>query len=70
MISINRQFQHGKVFNDVRCLSTDTKPVDAIRNGSCLTEIDTGRRYLFDAASKRWMGNASDSLPSANGVSF
>ena len=53
MISENRQHGYGKVFNDVRLLSTDDKPTD-VRNGSTLIEIDTGRRYLFDADSMTW----------------
>lgn len=54
MISVNRQFEYGKVFNDVRCLSTDEKPVEHIRNGSTLLEMDTGKRYYFDGDSKTW----------------
>lgn len=54
MLSINRRFMYGVVFNDVRCLSTDERPVDDILNGSVLTEIDTGSQYLFDADSKTW----------------
>ena len=54
MLSINRREYYGKVYNDVRCLSTDAKPTDNIKNGSVLTEIDTGNTYLFDAAGKSW----------------
>ena len=54
MISINRRMMYGEVFNDVRCLSTDTKPLTGIKNGSTLIEIDTGKKYLFDALSKAW----------------
>lgn len=54
MISVNRQFEYGKVFNDIRCLSTDEKPTDNIRNGSILTEIDTGKKYAFDAVARSW----------------
>jgi hypothetical protein len=28
MISVNRRVLGGEVYNDVRCLSTDTKPTD------------------------------------------
>lgn len=62
MISVNRQFEYGKVFNDARCLSTDEKPTENIRNGSILTEIDTGKRFAFDADGKRWI-----ELPSEQG---
>ena len=55
MISVNRRVLYGQVYNDVRCLSTDEKPTDDIKNGSVLTEIDTGTQYLFDAESKAWI---------------
>jgi len=54
MISINRRVLNGEVYNDVRCLSTDEKPVEGIRNGSTLIEIDTGEKYLFDAGAMEW----------------
>ena len=54
MKSINRRILYGEAFNDVRCLSTDEKPVTDIKNGSVLTEIDTGKQYLFDADSSTW----------------
>ena len=53
MITVNRRRLSGQIFNDVRCLSTDQKPLD-VKNGSSLIEIDTGKRYLFDAASATW----------------
>jgi hypothetical protein len=54
MISVNRRTLYGEVYNDVRCLSSDEKPTEGIKNGSTLIEIDTGARYLFDALSKAW----------------
>lgn len=33
--------------------SIDTKPTD-VENGSRYTEIDTGRKYCFDAENKKW----------------
>lgn len=33
--------------------SIDTKPTD-VENGSRYTEIDTGRKYCFDAENKQW----------------
>jgi hypothetical protein len=54
MISINRRVLYGEVYNDVRCLSTDEKPTEGIRNGSTLVEIDTGETYLFDAEAGVW----------------
>jgi len=54
MISVNRRTLYGEVFNDVRCLSSDEKPTEGIKNGSTLIEIDTGKRYLYDALSGSW----------------
>lgn len=36
------------------CLSTDTKPVDNIGNGSVLLEMDTSKVYLFDEENSIW----------------
>ncbi len=54
MVSINRITSYGRVYNDVRCLSTDEKPTENIKNGSTLIEIDTGTEFLFDADSGTW----------------
>lgn len=54
MVSINRRTLYGEVYNDVRCLSSDTKPTDGIRNGSTLTEIDTGKTYMYDSDNATW----------------
>jgi len=73
MISVNKQQSYGKVFNDVRCLSTDEKPVDGIRNGSTLIEIDTGRGYIFDSDNRSWHevpDGSSVVINPASGVSF
>lgn len=70
MISINRQSMYGKTYNDVRCLSTDPKPTDKIKNGSTLIEIDTGRKYLFDGSTSSWVEINQSAAISANGVSF
>lgn len=35
------------------CLSTDTKPTD-VPNGSFCVEMDTGKRYFFDAEFESW----------------
>lgn len=53
MVSANRRILYGEVYNDVRCLSTDEKPTD-VKNGSVLTEIDTGKQFLFDSDSRTW----------------
>ena len=54
MISVNRQTMQGKTYNDVRCLSTDTKPTD-VRNGSTCLEMDTGKTYMYDASTGTWV---------------
>lgn len=54
MVSVNRRVLEGEVFNDVRCLSTDEKPLDVL-NGSTLIEIDTGDTYMFDATTHEWL---------------
>ena len=54
MVSINRRVGGGQVYNDVRCLSTDAKPTEDIKNGSTCVEINTGKVFLFDAESKTW----------------
>lgn len=35
-------------------LSTDTKPVTDVPNGSVFIEIDTGKVYIFNGAAKTW----------------
>lgn len=73
MVSVNRRTQYGAVFNDVRCLSTDTKPLEGIKNGSTLIEMDTGKGYLFDADSFTWKQipqGSSVVINPASGVSF
>ena len=37
------------------CLSTDTKPTEGIANGSCLIEMDTGDKFMFDEANGEWL---------------
>ena len=36
------------------CLSTDTKPVDGIINGSSLIEMDTKKVYFLDKPARQW----------------
>ena len=73
MVSINRQQGYGRVYNDVRCLSTDAKPTEDVKNGSTLVEIDTGRGYVFDATGGTWHEvpqGSSVVINPASGVSF
>ena len=36
------------------CLSSDTKPIDDVLNGSILMEMDTATLYLYDAENQTW----------------
>lgn len=36
-------------------LSTDTKPLDGVYQGSMFIEIDTGDVYMYDGASGEWV---------------
>lgn len=42
------------------CLRSDSKPVSGIANGSVLTEMDTGKVFLFNEAGKAWVEFGSD----------
>lgn len=55
MVSVNRRVLYGEVYNDVRCLSTDQKPTENIKNGSVLHEIDTGDTFLFNGDASEWV---------------
>lgn len=35
-------------------LSSDTKPVNNVRNGSFFLEMDTGKVFAFDETNKMW----------------
>lgn len=35
-------------------LSTDTKPVDGVDNGTVILEIDTGDVFFFDQENSQW----------------
>lgn len=53
MVSITYQTTDYKTIADVRCLSTDDKPLN-VTNGSTCFEIDTGKIYMFDGENKQW----------------
>ncbi len=40
---------------ELYCLSTDTKPIENVANGSCLYEMDSSTFYFFDEENKRWL---------------
>lgn len=42
------------------CLHDDAKPTAGIANGSVLTEMDTGKVFLFNEAGKTWLEFGSD----------
>lgn len=44
----------GITYREGSCLSTDTKPVEGVENGSKLLEMDTGKLYMFDKANEEW----------------
>ena len=48
--------ESGSVYvADIYCDSSDTKPTTELANGSTLTEVDTGKRYLFNEANTSWV---------------
>ena len=60
MITINKSafacgcdYQFAKA-EEYRGLSTDTKPTEGVTTGSEFLEIDTGKRFCFDAENKTW----------------
>lgn len=75
--TMNGHMEHDGVLYDVRCLSTDTKPLSGMTNGSHCLEIDTGDEFLFNATTNEWEeytpaggGGGGSSLPSAYGEEF
>lgn len=60
--------KHGAVYNRLVCgfcgLSTDTKPITKffvsendviyIENGSTFYEMNTGKKYIYDASAHSW----------------
>ena len=54
MISVNTNKNGVNPFWDVRCASTDTKPVDGVPNGSTCLETDTGKLFVYDKDTEQW----------------
>lgn len=51
------------------CVSTDEKPVGVnVKNGSSMKEMDTGKKYMFDAEHQEWL-EVSGSLVNGGGSS-
>ena len=42
------------------CLSDDDKPTTGVNNGDLLDEIDTGKRYQFDAENTTWYESSAE----------
>jgi len=64
MITLERSGNnYDRQVQDIRCLSTDTKPLnvtggfngDNLENGATIFEIDTGNVYMFDYENDRWI---------------
>jgi len=73
MVSVNTHKNGLVPWWDVRCASTDTKPVNGVPNGSTCIEIDTGDGYLFNADAGEWVKQSGGTvivIPSAAGVNF
>lgn len=48
---------------EMNCLSIDEKPInDNIPNGSFLFEMDTNKRYRYDAENHRWIGSNATTI--------
>ena len=75
MVTVNKRYQYfnGELNTlcDIRCLSDDTKPTENIPNGASCIEIDTGKKFLFDAESSTWKEiDSSVVITPASGVEF
>ena len=60
-----------RVILEIRGLSTDSKPVDILKNiyidnGSVFIEIDTGDVFLYDMDSETWINVTNPVEPSDN----
>ena len=72
MVSIRPSYMSQ--LNEYYCVSTDVKPVgDGVKNGSTMREMDTGKKYMFDAEHQTWLewptsgGQSSGSVNQNNG---
>lgn len=50
-----KQTVTGKLLVEGECISTDSKPIDIMANGSKLFEIDTGSWYFFNESGAEWV---------------
>lgn len=44
----------GEKTYEFRGLSTDTKPIEKVGNGSIFIEMDTSKVFMFDEQNKEW----------------
>jgi len=73
MVTIYEHMTHNKMLKDVRCLSTDEKPLNNIPNGSTCIEIDTGTGFLYNTDGNEWVelpSGGSVIINPATGVEF
>ncbi len=54
MISVNL------AYNGYVGLSTDTKPIEDVNNGSCFFEMDTQKKYMFNAEGAEWIEQTAE----------
>lgn len=57
MVTISKVIKvvDGKQLVEIACLSTDTKPITGICNGSLCLEMDTGKIYAFNETAHAWV---------------
>lgn len=65
------RYSGNLVYREGVCLSTDTKPTNdaSMMNGSTLEEMDTGKKYVYDAENTTWREDTSGGGGSGSGVS-
>ena len=54
MISVNTHKNGLVPWWDVRCASTDEKPISNVPNGSTCFEVDTGKLFIYDKDAGQW----------------
>lgn len=52
---VSRLNPHEETVHEYAGLSTDTKPIELVPNGSTFVEMDTQKFYAFDAANSTWI---------------
>lgn len=77
MVTLYRDAYQTENRADEYCgTSTEQKPTKNVENGSWFTEIDTGKKYRFDAENQKWdiwlgdNGGSSEQYQDSSGVKF